>query len=113
LGLIVWILALMQSVLGVFINKWFDPLRSTTPLSDKLHWWLGRSLIVGAIINVFLGAYFYQELYGNGNGKTLATAGFVIVGFSILMFVGGEYFIGQKNHNGGDGKNEGSAMLHS
>jgi hypothetical protein len=112
LGLIVWILALVQGVLGFLINKWFDPARSSTPFSDKLHWWLGRLLVTGAIINVFLGSYFYENLYGTVKGKTMAIAGFVIVALSIAGFFGGEYFIGQKHHNGGENKAESNAMLH-
>jgi hypothetical protein len=47
--------SVVQLILGVVIDKKFNPTRSEIPLRDKVHWWLGRVLFALSILNIFLG----------------------------------------------------------
>lgn len=49
MGIIIIALMLFQIVGGVLIDKWFDPARTKVPVSDMIHWWLGRTLLLAGI----------------------------------------------------------------
>ena len=46
LGLLIFILIWFQAVLGAIINRLWRPERTKVPIHDKVHWWLGRILIL-------------------------------------------------------------------
>jgi hypothetical protein len=52
-------LALGEIILGVVIDKLFDPRRSSVPFHDKLHWYAGRLLLIGGITNAGFGLVSY------------------------------------------------------
>ncbi|KAI0239464.1 hypothetical protein L0F63_003503 [Massospora cicadina] len=55
LGLLVMILFGIQIAIGVVIDKLWSPGRRSVPWQDKVHWWVGRSLFLLAIANIFYG----------------------------------------------------------
>jgi len=56
IGLFTFILSGCQVLLGYLSHHLFDIRRNITPIfPDKLHWWLGRTTIIMAIIAIFLG----------------------------------------------------------
>lgn len=89
IGLVVLILMVAQTVLGFVIDKLFDAARSAIPWWDKLHWWLGRLLAVGAPVNIILGLLEYNvsNIY-----ITLFVVSWV---FFIVLFAYGQFKIGQ------------------
>lgn len=60
LGLIVIIITLIQIILGVVIDKLWNPQRTKVPWYDQLHWHLGRLLFLLAQINIILGLVQYS-----------------------------------------------------
>ncbi|KAI8802735.1 hypothetical protein BJ742DRAFT_777915 [Cladochytrium replicatum] len=101
LGMIVMILMLLQVVLGVFIDRKFDPLRKTIPWHDKAHWWLGRVSILAAIVNLVTGLVYYVQTFGSLSNSTSTGlyAGMGVI-FAILVVIFGLYEsrIGQSAH---------------
>ncbi|KAJ1500775.1 hypothetical protein HMI54_012986 [Coelomomyces lativittatus] len=55
LGLIIFITLYLQFILGVVIDRMFNPKRSKVPLRDRAHWILGFLLFVSAAVNIFIG----------------------------------------------------------
>eukprot|EP01116_Phalansterium_solitarium_P017926 TRINITY_DN4564_c0_g2_i1.p1 TRINITY_DN4564_c0_g2~~TRINITY_DN4564_c0_g2_i1.p1 ORF type:complete len:954 (-),score=338.43 TRINITY_DN4564_c0_g2_i1:471-3332(-) len=56
LGMLVLVGAFAQPLLGVLAHLKWNPQRLAPPWwPDKVHWWVGRAAIVGAVINIFLG----------------------------------------------------------
>ena len=80
LGLVVFLLSIVQTILGQVINVMFNPYRTGIPWYDRLHWYQGRLLYGMAVVNVFCGIVQYT-----GGDKT-RLALFVVAG---LLFVGG------------------------
>jgi hypothetical protein len=55
-GLIVMILTAMQPILGFVADRMFVANRFEVPVfPDRVHWWLGRLIIVAAFVNIYLG----------------------------------------------------------
>ena len=61
MGLLIFIFAFIQIGSGVYIDKTFDPKRTSIPIRDKLHWWNGRILMILSWINVPLGMYLFND----------------------------------------------------
>jgi uncharacterized membrane protein YhaH (DUF805 family) len=93
IGLIIFIFAVLQTILGVVINHLFDANRSTLPWHDQLHWWLGRLVMLLAVINIFLGI----ELYGENESVLMGLFGAFIV-IVIGVFAVGQWKFGQTHH---------------
>ncbi|KAJ3320483.1 hypothetical protein HDV06_005212, partial [Boothiomyces sp. JEL0866] len=100
LGLVVVLAVIIQVILGYVSNAKFDPNRPSIPWWDKAHWWVGRSLFLLGLVNVYLGIKFYGESY--------RLAGWVLpvfwlsVALGIAMMVYGQATKGQDNHVGTD-----------
>jgi Na+-driven multidrug efflux pump len=90
-GLMVFILLLVQNLVGIVIDRMYESDRVVIPIRDKIHWWLGRSVFVLAIVTVFLGV----TQYGGGVLYPVAITLIVIVAVAFAL---GEFFIGQVNH---------------
>ena len=54
-GLILFIVLIIQICLGIFIDKTFNPKRSSIPLRDKSHWYLGYFSVFLGLVTLFLG----------------------------------------------------------
>ncbi|KNE71661.1 hypothetical protein AMAG_16216 [Allomyces macrogynus ATCC 38327] len=93
LGLAVVVLSVMQALLGVAIDKWFDPTRSRAPWHDKLHWVLGYIVAVLAPANVFLGHFAIESATW-----VLALNG-AVVGAAVGVFVWAQVKIGQQHEH--------------
>jgi hypothetical protein len=81
-----------QGIGGFVIDKYFDPARTEVPISDKVHWWLGRTLLLAGIVNCLLGLDLYTDVEFDGYGDgffyaILAWVGVVVVSFIALSFV--------------------------
>ncbi|KAJ3373123.1 hypothetical protein GGF31_001111 [Allomyces arbusculus] len=93
LGLAVVVLSVMQALLGVAIDKWFDPTRTRAPWHDKLHWALGYIVAVLAPVNVVLGHFEIESATW-----VLALNG-AVVGAAIGVFVWAQVKIGQQHEH--------------
>lgn len=95
IGIIIVILTILQVIGGILIDKWFDPNRTEVPFSDKLHWWLGRILLLTGtqkptnlpgMANVLLGLRLYVDVDADANLIFF----YVILGWTcliVLLFV--------------------------
>ncbi|KAI9204188.1 uncharacterized protein BJ171DRAFT_120458 [Polychytrium aggregatum] len=97
-------LMLLQFVLGFVSNHLWSADRPSVPWWDKLHWWLGRTLVLMGVITMFLGL----QAYG-GVPMTYIFGFWFILGFLALVLVIGEFTIGQINHVAGHGGSPGSS----
>lgn len=59
LGLTIFAVMFLQSVLGQVINRLWNPDRKGVPWHDRMHWWLGRIITVLAFIKIYFGLNFY------------------------------------------------------
>ncbi|RKO94549.1 hypothetical protein BDK51DRAFT_43165 [Blyttiomyces helicus] len=90
IGLIIIILAGPQSVLGFIIDKLWVPTRKAIPWWDRLHWALGRLVVLAAIINIPLGIATYDTL---GNWAYIAFGvclGLIFLGGFVLQLTSGQ-----------------------
>ncbi|KAJ3258966.1 hypothetical protein HK103_003107 [Boothiomyces macroporosus] len=96
IGLVVVVAVVIQIILGYISNAKFDPDRPAIPWWDQAHWWLGRSLFLLGLVNVYLGIAYYSRNYD--------LAGWVLPVFWIVIAVGiagmiyGQATKGQDNH---------------
>jgi protein-S-isoprenylcysteine O-methyltransferase Ste14 len=81
----------LQLIGGVVIDKLFDPSRTKTPLTDKLHWWGGRLSVLGGIVNVFLGLVLYNAIF-----TASATSVFIIIVSIFLVVIVAFFAIAQR-----------------
>ncbi|TPX35973.1 hypothetical protein SmJEL517_g01815 [Synchytrium microbalum] len=61
LGLAIIVGVVVQFALGIVINALFNPQRKSVPLTDKLHWFLGRLLTLAAVVNIWFGLSLYAQ----------------------------------------------------
>ncbi|KAI8812800.1 hypothetical protein BJ742DRAFT_767925 [Cladochytrium replicatum] len=103
LGMLLICAAPLQAVLGIVIDKLFDPARSAIPIRDKIHWWVGRSaLLLGFAVVVPIGLALYSS-YFDSSASSLGKISGVVYGLWALMVVIGvgacEYVFGQQHHS--------------
>lgn len=65
IGTIIFALTMIQPFIGLIADRLFDPNRSKVPAQDQIHWWVGRLLLLLAIVNIFLGI---DRLFINSTG---------------------------------------------
>jgi hypothetical protein len=95
-GLAILIACVLQVVLGVICDWKFDSSRTEIPVIDKLHAWFGRVLVLGGIINVYLGLAYYESVYAVNIAIKIVF--FVGVAIAVGIFAWLEYKIGPTNH---------------
>lgn len=93
IGLFILIFSFCQGLLGIGIDRLFNPNRESIPWYDKAHWWLGRVLYFLAIVNMFLGLNdcFEGTPY---KGATLGTLSGLVV-LMIILFIVAHKKLGQ------------------
>jgi len=76
--------AIGQPILGYLADRLFDPHRDAVPIwPDKIHWWVGRLVMVAGVVNIFLGI----EVLGIGKlYYCLFAAWLVILGIIFIVF---------------------------
>jgi hypothetical protein len=85
IGLVIFGLTMLQPFLGLIADRLFDPSRSKAPAQDQIHWWVGRFLLVLAVVNIFLGI---DELFPISNGAYILYglfAGWTALSVAILI----------------------------
>lgn len=96
IGLVVVIALIAQIALGYLINALFDPLRKSVPISDKIHWWLGRSLFVLGIANIYLGINEFDALgYMDGSYAPIMVVYTLVIAAGFAALVYGQFKMGQ------------------
>lgn len=63
-GMTLIFLTLFQLALGAYISYMYNPDRSTIPITDISHWWLGRACVILAFITILSGM-MWKELSPN------------------------------------------------
>jgi hypothetical protein len=87
-----------QVILGIVSDKLWTAERKEIPVWDKVHWWLGRSLVILAGVNF----YFGLELAGAEVWAYAVVYVIVALGFGSLIV--GQIRGGAVHHVGGHGK---------
>ncbi|KAJ3071839.1 hypothetical protein HDU98_004730 [Podochytrium sp. JEL0797] len=82
----------LQITLGYVANHFFNPNRIGIPWYDQAHWWIGRLVMLAALVNIYLGI----TAYGLGIMWVGVYVGWVVVMFVILAL--GQYFFGASHH---------------
>lgn len=114
-GLILMIMLAVQVLLGYLSNAtWFEG-KPPAIYPDKLHWWMGRLLLVGGAVNCCLGILLYWELSGGGGGEqqppiTLSLFG-TLVAVIILSLVAMEIGVGQVHEHESGGQEHRDPLL--
>ncbi|KNE69325.1 hypothetical protein AMAG_13698 [Allomyces macrogynus ATCC 38327] len=83
LGLVVFSLLWAQILLGIVIDRLYDPTRGAAPIRDKVHWVIGYLLALAAPANIALGLIQYEA----GWTWLGAFAGLFVV--TLLVFAAG------------------------
>ncbi|KAI9335764.1 hypothetical protein BDR26DRAFT_865732 [Obelidium mucronatum] len=84
----------LQTALGFIANHLFSPERERVPWWDQMHWWVGRLVILAALVNCYLGITAYSE-------AGVVWVG-VYIGWVVVMFVVlgvGQYVFGGASHH--------------
>ena len=82
-GLLVLLGTVAQIALGYYIDSKYNPERSKVPFHDTLHCYVGRAIVCGSIVTLFLGLKFY------GSGIALyILLSLWIMSLSLLFFMG-------------------------
>ena len=97
IGFVIVVMMLAQGYLGYVSDKKFSLERTSIPWWDKLHWWVGRSLFLFGIVNVYIGILIFES---KGNEVAVYIKGiyFGIIAIGALAFVYGQVKLGQDNH---------------
>ncbi|KNE68812.1 hypothetical protein AMAG_13452 [Allomyces macrogynus ATCC 38327] len=85
LGLVVFALLWVQILLGIVIDRLYDPTRGAAPIRDKVHWVIGYLLALAAPANIVLGLIQYDA----GWAWLGAFAGLFVV--TLLAFAAGAF----------------------
>jgi hypothetical protein len=114
--MVLGIFLLLQCILGYLSNAlWYEG-KPPQWYPDKLHWLVGRTLLIGGIVNCFLGTWEFDENFYLETAGPWAVVGILTawtLGATLLMELG----IGQKHEheqlseNSKDNNNEHAALL--
>jgi magnesium-transporting ATPase (P-type) len=94
LGIFIFVFMMIQILLGFFINYMWKPSRTSVPIHDKIHWWMGRGVFVAGLINIALGLLSYAKRWPVSTSVYVCYILLVICGF--LLFFYGDYRDGKK-----------------
>jgi hypothetical protein len=98
MGMGVLALMIVQIVLGFVSNHMFDESRTSIPTLDKAHWWVGRILVIGALVTIQFGFMLFQDI-GYEFNMIILYVHYGIVGMFLLLFIAAEIkFSGQDSH---------------
>ena len=109
LGLAVCLAMVLQIILGILSNIYFDPDRTSIPLLDKAHSWLGRILVVAALVNIQFGFTLSQSI-GFSQSIYVPIAHYFIVAIIVLVFLFAEFKIGPTTHSHGNTPSSSSSL---
>ncbi|KAJ3024405.1 UNVERIFIED_CONTAM: hypothetical protein HDU68_008194 [Siphonaria sp. JEL0065] len=85
----------LQVFLGYVSNKLFNAKRTSIPVIDQIHWWVGRVVAILAVVNMYLGlVQFESSLVVEAVYWTWIS----LVVFGLFMG-GGEYWLGGSVHH--------------
>jgi hypothetical protein len=109
LGIVVcFVLLPLQLILGFVCNALYSPERLAVPFQDHAHAWIGRSLVVLAVVNITLGIL----LYNPANATALVVGCWVVFAVLVGGFVGvGEFLLGGAKTHGNIKAGEGNRLV--
>lgn len=98
MGLTIFILMFLQFALGFVSNALWTPERKAVPWWDMVHWYFGRSLLILAVVNMFLGMMEYTE--ATGESITGLRIGYwVWIGIMFAVMIAGHFYFGGTQHH--------------
>ena len=101
LGLFIVLTVIAQCILGIVIDIFYKPQRKKIPLFDKIHWWVGRILVIAGITNCFTGTIIIEA----DSWVRYGFIGYIIVAFAIFLILPKLLFgsfLGKKIHKNND-----------
>ncbi|HEV7382450.1 MAG TPA: cytochrome b561 domain-containing protein [Dyadobacter sp.] len=115
IGIIIFGLTMAQPFIGLIADRLFDPSRSKVPAQDQIHWWVGRFLLIIAVVNIFLGI---DRMFPISNGAYILYALFAAwTALSVAILIAQEVRVGGAEEsdvidlNGGDAKLIGKILI--
>lgn len=85
LGLFVITLSILQVILGFIIDRLWSPTRTSVPWYDRLHWLIGRVLVITSIVTIILGLIETNISYNLHIGIIISYP--LYLAFVIILFV--------------------------
>eukprot|EP00026_Physarum_polycephalum_P009273 Phypoly_transcript_09389.p1 GENE.Phypoly_transcript_09389~~Phypoly_transcript_09389.p1 ORF type:complete len:438 (+),score=41.45 Phypoly_transcript_09389:95-1315(+) len=97
IGLTIVILTFIQVLFGILANTFFKPGREGAPFfPDKIHWWLGRLVLLYAFANCFIGF----DQYGFTHVHNQPFISFAVwLGLVAVLFLIAEIITGKSTHS--------------
>lgn len=84
LGLVISVATGLQVLLGFLANALWDAKRTAIPWWDKAHWWLGRSVFILALVNIYLGIDSFSKV----TGMSIASFNTMVALYVFSVFLG-------------------------
>ena len=85
IGITIVVMMIAEAILGWAIDQLYEPSRQSVPLRDQAHWWVGRCILLLAVINVQLGFdLFNEKKLDGGVGVGYVAGNWIVLG---LFFV--------------------------
>ncbi|KAJ3387339.1 hypothetical protein HDU84_000912 [Entophlyctis sp. JEL0112] len=88
-----------QVALGFVSDRLFRADRAAVPWWDKLHWWMGRVIVIVALAEIQLGFNLYQDERGLSIGVIAGFWAWVCVAILLVFGFFGEYRMGGVVHH--------------
>lgn len=101
IGISILVMMIAEAILGWAIDQLYEPSRQSVPLRDKAHWWVGRCILLLAVINVQLGFDLFNEKKLNGGvGVGYVAGNWIVLGlfFVAALFMEWRRFNGLDAH---------------
>ncbi|KAI9325794.1 hypothetical protein DFJ73DRAFT_868323 [Zopfochytrium polystomum] len=89
---VAFVLFPLQIVLGFISNALFSPDRPSIPWWDRLHWWVGRAVMVLAVVEIYLGLRLF------GASTAVVVAYWVWIGVCVAAFAAAQLLGGAVHH---------------
>lgn len=92
-GIVITVVFLVQIGIGIASDKYYNPYRVSAPVLDKVHWWLGRILIIAALANTVFGILLFQEKTGGAIDMSLCIGAGISLVFGVLLMAYGQMYL--------------------
>ena len=93
----VFILMIVQFILGFISNALWKEARTAVPWWDKVHWFLGGFVLILAIATLFTGLNIYDTHIGTPLWAWIVTG--VVVGLGVISLFAGQLFFNNEKKN--------------
>lgn len=97
LGLAVCVVMVVQIILGILCNHYYNAARTEIPWIDRFHHWLGRLLILSALVNIQFG-FSLAKTIGFSPSLYIPVVHYIIIAMIAGLFIFAEIRVGPDSH---------------